>query len=180
MNMAIKPFDWKDWGALWELRAYQLKENGIILDPVPSQPDLSSPYERDYHRIGQVYLSGAGGFWLAWVGDTPIGHIGGQDLGGVVELRRMYTRANYRRRGVGTYLVCTLVEHCATNDVRAIELWTARDGPGHHLYEKLGFRVTDGPGVEFDDLGTTTQYTPGSDEVRMRLDLSQIRQVNGE
>jgi hypothetical protein len=37
--------------------------------------------EWDYHRIGEVYLRGSGGFWLAWAGDAPVGHVGAQDLG---------------------------------------------------------------------------------------------------
>ena len=171
--ISIKPFEWKYWATLWELRTYQLAEGGIIVDAEPGPPDLSSPYERDYHRIDKVYLRGAGNFWFAWLGDTPVGHVGGQDVGGAIELRRMYVRAEYRRRGVGTRLVRALIEHCAANGVKAIELWTSEDGSGRLLYEKMGFYVTEGPDKEFKDKEVLCAYSPSSaDEIRMRFDLS--------
>jgi hypothetical protein len=83
-------FDWQGWSALWKLRSHQLAERGIVVTVPPDRPDLCSPYERDYHRMDQVYLTGSGGFWIAWKGATPVGHIGAQDTGSVVELRRMY------------------------------------------------------------------------------------------
>jgi len=164
-TLQIKAFEWQCWDALWQLRAHQLAEHGIVVSSPVSEPDLSSPYERDYHRIEQVYLQGAGNFWIAWLGDTPVGHVGAQDLGGAVELRRMYVRADLRRRGVGTRLVRTLIEHCVAQSVRAIELWTAQNGPGRWLYERLGFRLVAEPGVAFKDV----PLSPG--EIRMRLDL---------
>jgi GNAT superfamily N-acetyltransferase len=171
-RVQVKPFKWEHWGALWELRAHQLAENGILLPDLPGEgegPDLSSPYEKDYHRIDSVYLSGAGSFWIAWLEDTPIGCVGAQDLGKVpgrgrgVELRRMYVREAYRRRGVGTCLVQALIDHCAAHGVGAVELWTAENGPGRHLYARLGFRVVPGPGPEFQDL------PEWRDQMRMRL-----------
>jgi len=72
---------------LWQLRKHQLAEDGIIVDTLPDQPDLSSPYEEDYHRIDQVYLKARGNFWIAWIDDLPLGHIGAQDKGDYIELR---------------------------------------------------------------------------------------------
>lgn len=164
-TLQIRAFEWQYWDALWELRAHQLAEHGIMVSSHVSEPDLSSPFERDYHRIGQVYLRGAGNFWIAWLGDTAVGHVGAQDLGGAVELRRMYVRAVFRRRGVGTRLVLALIEHCVAHGVRAIELWTDRNGPGRRLYERLGFRLVAEPGEAFKDV----PLSPG--EIRMRLDL---------
>ncbi len=170
--ISIKPFEWKYWNALWEIHSHHLAEYGIEIDAEPGPSDLSSPYEQDFHRIDQVYLSGAGNFWIAWVGDTPVGHIGAQDLGSVIELRRMYVRAEYRRRGIGTRLARTLIEHCITHKVKAIELWTREDGPGLSLYEKAGFRVTRGLGEEFKDVEARTGYSPMPGDVRMRLNLN--------
>jgi predicted N-acetyltransferase YhbS len=84
----------------------------------------------------------------------------------------MYVRAEYRRRGVGIRLVRTLIEHCVNNGVKAIELWTGEDGPGRFLYEKMGFRVTEGPGKEFRDKEIPCVHSPSTDEIRMRLDLN--------
>lgn len=169
-EIQIRYFDWQDWPALWQLRSQQLAANGIIITSLPSQPDLSSPYEQDYHRIDQVYLRGAGGFWIAWDGETPVGHVGAQDLGGVVELRRTYVHAGYRRQGVGKRLVRALIQHCNTRAVTAIELWTAETGPGRSLYSKLGFGIVDGPSEEFGDAPIPADEAPDA-EIRMRLDL---------
>ena len=179
--IAVKRFEWAHWAALWQLVGAHLAELGIVLDPEelissipPQKPDqvVRGEYEWDLHYIGVIYMRGAGGFWLAWEGDTPVGHVGAQDLGATgVELRRMYVRAEYRRRGIGTRLVQALIEHCAANGAHAIELWTERGGLGHRLYAKLGFRQTDLPGPEYGRVEAETGYRPGADEIRMRLDL---------
>lgn len=176
--ISVKPFEWEHWIPLCQLGISQLAEHGIILDPedipeAPEDTDRDCP-EWDLDHIAEVYLSGSGGFWLAWRGDMPIGHIGAQDLGRVVELRRMYVRAEYRLSGVGTRLVQALIKHCVTEGVRAIELWTAEDGPGRFLYEKLGFRRTDKPGPGFGNVDTATGRSPTADEIRMRLDLTDL------
>ena len=169
IDISIEPFCWQYWNALWKLRAFQLSEIGIRLHILPGRPDLDSPYEQDYHRIDQVYQSGAGNFWLAWAGQTPVGHIGAQAFGDAVELRRMYVRPDYRRLRVGTRLVQTLIDHCVTRRVGAIELWAAEHGAGRCLYEKLGFQVVREPGREFK------MVTPPEDEIRMRLELNGFR-----
>ena len=184
--IVIRPFEWAHWAALWQLVETHLIDQGIVLDsegeipPIPPQEPgqvVRSEWEWDLDYIGVLYLRGAGGFWLAWQGnrpsDTPVGHVGAQDLGaGGVELRRMYVRAAYRRRGIGTRLVQSLIEHCAAHGARAIELWTERGGLGHKLYAKLGFRPTEAPGPEYGRLEAETGYQPGKDETRMRLDLA--------
>jgi ribosomal protein S18 acetylase RimI-like enzyme len=124
-----------------------------------------------------VYLCGAGNFWLAWYNDLPIGYLGGQDVGGAIELRRMYVNGSYRRLGVGTALVRALIAHSRTHDLAAIELWTAADGPERPFHHALGFRETARPGEEFKNIRVRTRYTPGTDEIRMRLDV-QPRQLH--
>jgi GNAT superfamily N-acetyltransferase len=184
----VKRFEWAHWAALWQLVAAHLAENGIVLDPEevvpPIPPQAPDQVARDEHEwdldyIGVLYLQGAGGFWLAWQGkppgDVPVGHVGAQDLGaGGVELRRMYVRADYRRRGIGTHLVQALIEHCAAHGGHAVELWTARGGLGQRLYAKLGFRPTKAPGPEYAQVEAKTGYRPGEDEIRMRLGLSDV------
>ena len=60
----------------------RLAEHGIVLDPdgIPEKPE-----------------------------DTPVGMVGAQDLGGVIELKQMYVLPGYRRQSVGTLLVRTLI-----------------------------------------------------------------------
>ena len=166
VRFTVLAFRQQDWNALWLVRLRQLAESGVRLDVLPERPDHTSPYEQDYHRIDQVYLSGAGNFWLAWCEQLPVGHIGAQAFDDVVELRRLYVIPEYRRHGVGTALVRTLVEHCTTQRVRAIELWTVASGPGRGLYERFGFRVVDKPGPEF----RVVNYPAG--EIRMRFGLA--------
>jgi GNAT superfamily N-acetyltransferase len=174
-EVVVAPYAAAFWHDLWEIQAHHLAEHGVILGPddIPRQPQVVEPgaHEWDYHQIDRVYLSGRGGFWLAWFDGTPVGHVGAQDLGEGIELRRMYVRREFRRRGIGTLLVRELVGHCGCQGVSAIELWTAERGPGRALYETIGFRATAGPGFEFGNVGTLTRFEPGSDEVRMRLDL---------
>jgi GNAT superfamily N-acetyltransferase len=165
----IKPFQWGDgsWSGLWHLRNCQLVEEGIMTDydDVPEKPDLSSPYEKDYHRIDQVYLAARGSFWIAWIDDLPVGHVGAEDRGGYVELRHMYVRSDYRRRGIGALLVQALVKHCIEQKVDTVELWTAGDGLGRMLYEKFGFRQVEIPEEEYDGPDSNGQ-------IRMRLALT--------
>ena len=181
-GISIKPFEWKHWVPFCQLGIAQLAEDGIILDSAnipkvpPKVPAYIDPsdHEWDLDYIGEAYLRRAGGFWLAWHGEMPVGRVGAQDLGGVVELRRMYVMAQYRRRGAGTHLVEALIKHCMAKGVRAIELWTAKNGLGQLLYEKLGFCISDEPGPGFEDVGDLTGYSPGADEIRMRLDLAEV------
>jgi GNAT superfamily N-acetyltransferase len=165
-TLIIKPFGWEDWNALWQLRSFQLVEQGILVDPTPGSPDLSSPYEHDYHRIESIYLNGRGNFWIAWLGDQPVGHIGAQDMGDFIELRRMYVRDSFRRCGIGTHLVCRLIDRCGYQGVDLIKLWTDRAGPGWMLYKKLGFREVE---MANED---TKWITNEKGEIRMTLTLN--------
>jgi GNAT superfamily N-acetyltransferase len=149
VNISVRAFEWPDWYAMWKLRAYQLAEDGIIIDDAaPDPPDFNLPYdesnpnypEMDMERIDEAYLKGRGNFWIAWCGDQALGYVGAQDCGDYIELRRMYVRSEYRRQGIGTLLVQALIEHCNRQKVSAIKLWTAEDGLGHFLYAKCGFR----------------------------------------
>lgn len=171
----IKPFAWEDWRSLWEIRHARLAEHGIVPGPetIPAgpQPVGRDDHEWDYHELSSVYLQGAGGFWLAWHGGDPIGHIGAQDLGQVIELRRMYVRPDHRRRGVGSLLVQALLDDCAAHGASAIELWTSVDDLGRRLYEKHGFRVVERLEGDLESLIARTGSTPGDDEVRMRREL---------
>ncbi len=173
----VRSFAWEDWRALCLLDLAALAEDGVVLDPseIPEHPEPVSEEEDehgewDLDHIEEVYLHGAGGFWLAWDGDLAIGRIGGQDVGGVIELRRMYVRAEYRRRGVGAALVRPLIAHSRAHGARAIELWTEPGVAGRRLYATLGFRQTAGLGPEFGNAPALTKLT-GAGEIRMRLDL---------
>ena len=52
-----------------------------------------------------------------------------------------------------------------------VELWTAQAGAGRKLYESTGFHAVDAPGSEFANVAIIIGWTPGADEIRMRLQL---------
>ena len=80
------------------------------------------------------------GDWIAWKNNQPVGHVGAQDMGDYIELRRMYVRKMYRRAGIGTQLVGMLIDHCRQHGIRFIKLWTDPDGPGRLLYKNFYFQ----------------------------------------
>lgn len=174
-KLIVVPFTWCHWPALWQLRWRQLAEHGIDLSPAALPPYPAAvpegDAEWDYHHLAEVYLRGAGGFWLAYQGPLPVGHIGAQAIGDGIELRRMYVRADYRRRGIGQQLVVTLVTHCCNQGATIIELWTAAAGPGRRLYASVNFQPVDQHGPAFANVIAATGYRPGSDEIRLRLQL---------
>ena len=169
-RVAVRPYERDWWVPLSLLVHARLAEKGIILDAgaIPDEPPDTGPdsYEWDLEHMGEVYLRGAGGFWLAWCNELAVGHVGARDLGGVAELRRMFVRADYRRRGIGTRLVKTLIEHCASGGISAIESWTPFDGLGQRLYRTCGFHEVVSRGAEFGAAELRQ-------EMRMRLDLTE-------
>lgn len=170
MSLTIQPFTWDTWPDLWQLRIAQLAEHGVHIDPTPAPPDPASPYEPDLHHIDEVYLTNAGNFWLAWWDEVPVGQVGAQDIGGAIELRRMYVRAEYRRRGIGARLIEALIAHCHCQNMTTIELWTENDGLGQPLYEKFGFVVVDEQGHLYQQ--SVAPYRSFLNQIRMRLTLA--------
>ncbi len=172
-NITIKPFEWQDWDALWTLHGYGLAEAGVFLDGPIEPPDFSLVYdetlsehgERDMERIDECYLKRRGNFWIAWIDDQPVGSVGAQDMDDFVELRRMYVRKEYRRLGIGSMLVRSLIDHCKVQKVGKIKLWTAAGGPGRFLYATLGFQQVPLQGDEVNH-----RYALDG-EIRMCLDL---------
>ena len=157
-SILVRPFEWKDWEAMWQLRGWQLAESGIFVDgPIPP-PDFDLVYdetnpdvhEMDLERIDEAYLKARGNFWIAWLEDQPVGFVGAQDKSDYVELRQMYVRQEFRRLGIGSLLVTALIEHCRGQKVGLVKLWTAKGGPGRYLYARLGFRQVELEGDELN------------------------------
>jgi GNAT superfamily N-acetyltransferase len=175
--VSINAFTLSDWPALWVIHLAHLAEDGIIIDPsmIPDRPrpDLEQPYEWDFHHIEELYLGGAGNFWIAHYAGQPAGFMGGQDLGGVIEVRRVYVVASLRRQGIGRALMYALIQYSRVHSVAAIEVWTGVNGLGRKLYEACGFQVTAQPGLGFADESLLAPYihTRGADEIRLRLEL---------
>lgn len=174
--IVVRAFAWADWRALWEVRLAQLAEHGVLLDvaAIPAAPQAVpwGSYEWDLHHLDEVYLCGVGGFWLAWAGTLPVGYVGAQNVGRVAEVRRLYVRAEHRRRGIGSHLLSALTAHCAAQGALAVEVWSG-PGPARRLYSRAGFVPVAAIGQEFLAAPNVTGHTPGPDEVRLRLDLWQ-------
>ncbi len=173
-KILIKSFTWDDWYAMWKLQACHLAEDEIFIDDAAQgPPDFTLPYdetnlnypEMDMERIDLAYLAGRGNFWMAWIDDQPVGMVGAQDMGEYIELRRMYVRQEYRRLGIGTFLVQALIEQCKQKDVKLVKLWTEDQGPGKFLYSTLGFRQVEAQGEE----RTHFRFLQG--EMRMQKEL---------
>ncbi|MEZ4866597.1 MAG: GNAT family N-acetyltransferase [Caldilineaceae bacterium] len=175
LPIVIQPYTSAHWLAMWRLHLAQLAEHGIHLtdDAIPTVPGLPEHdrYEWDLNHIDEVYCRGGGGFWLAWQHEEPVGCVGGQDLGGVIELRRMYVRATHRRQGIGALLVQALIVHCRTQGINTVELWTDEGGMGQPFYEQLGFQQVQRPGPGFEGVNQATRRYPKPGEIRMQLKL---------
>lgn len=62
----------------------------------------------------------------------------------IAEIKRIYVRPEYRRRGIATALICALEESVAATGRRKLILETAVDTTSsHNLYFSLGYQLRD-------------------------------------
>ena len=94
------------------------------------------------------FLPPKGLFLVAWVDGVPAGCGGWRDLGdGRAEIKRMFTAAAYRNRGVARAVLAALERTAAQAGVEEIVLETGTVQPeAIALYESSGYRPTDGFG----------------------------------
>jgi putative acetyltransferase len=81
-------------------------------------------------------------FFVARIGTTPVG-CGGIQLYGreYGELKRMYVRPSFRRRGLGRQMLEQLAAHAAAHGVALLRLETGvHQTEAVRLYEGFGFR----------------------------------------
>lgn len=99
------------------------------------QPDLLD--------VENFYQTGAGGFWVALVGEKPIGTIALRDIGKRQgALRKMFVKAAYRGRehAAAETLLRTLLAAARTAGLEEIFLGTTEKFlAAHRFYEKHGF-----------------------------------------
>lgn len=123
----------------------QSQEFGIPITAA-DQPDLAD--------IEGFYQNGAGGFWVAQVGEDIVGTIGLKDIGaGQAALRKMFVAATWRGREhrVAQGLLDTVLLESAARGISAIYLGTtAFFLAAHRFYEKNGFTR-----IEPEDLPTS-------------------------
>lgn len=109
---------------------------GCVLDVDGEMPDLRSP---------ATHMADAGGlFWVAERAGELVGTVSCRPtaVAGMLELKRLYVRADQRRQGLARHLV-TLVEDAACDaGFPAIELWSdSRFTAAHIFYARQGFRL---------------------------------------
>lgn len=98
-------------------------------------------HSRDWRR-----LVGEGDWFLAWVGDRPVGiaaGVAGDDLPGERHLVAMWVDAAHRGSTAATQLVEAVCDWARAQGAGAVTLWVA-DGNlrARRFYERLGFRST--------------------------------------
>ena len=103
----------------------------INIDELTDLKDIQSNYiERDN-----------GNFWVATHNNNVVSCIGIMSLNGYdYELRRMYTKIEFRGLGITQTLMSVLFEWCTMHNIHSIYLeanenWRA----ANHIYEKFGF-----------------------------------------
>ena len=101
------------------------------LDELPDLVDIHASYQRE----------GRGNFWVASDGARLVGCIGLCVLSGAdFELRRMYTHAGYRGRGIAQRLLDEALRWSRSKGVRCLYLETNEQWKAaHYIYEKNGF-----------------------------------------
>ena len=83
---------------------------------------------------GGEVVAGAG----LWLMDWPPHIVGAKAQRG--NILNVYTRADYRRRGLARRLMNTILDWCRANDVETVILHASAEGRA--LYESLGFKAT--------------------------------------
>lgn len=112
----------------------QRREFGIPVT-LEAQPDLVD--------IAGFFRKGAGDFWVALAGRTPVGTIGLLDIGeGRGCLRKMFVHATWRGRekGLAQELLDTLLRHAANHGIGEILLGTIdKFVAAQRFYRRNGF-----------------------------------------
>ena len=116
--------------------------------------DLSSEYEYDENFISEsrrYFESGEQTTVIAFDGETPVGCASlsyiwimptySHPTGNRAHLMNVYTRADYRRRGISKKMVEILIGEAKGNGVTEISLDATE--MGIPLYESLGFKASD-------------------------------------
>jgi GNAT superfamily N-acetyltransferase len=102
-------------------------------------------FDRDIADIPATYQDVGGAFWVMADGTDVIGTVAVLPReNDTCELKRLYLRKRYRRAGLGTRLLKTMIGWAITHGFRRIVLWSdTLFDPAHRMYVKFGFTPTD-------------------------------------
>jgi N-acetylglutamate synthase-like GNAT family acetyltransferase len=85
-------------------------------------------------------------FWLVEMKHQIVGCIAIVKKGRrEAQLRWFFVHPDFRRRGIGQYLLAEAVEFCKQQKYETISLWTTSElRTAHRLYTRVGFKKTEG------------------------------------
>jgi N-acetylglutamate synthase-like GNAT family acetyltransferase len=105
--------------------------------------DIRAEDQPDLLDVGNFYLTGAGGFWVALSGDEVVGTIALRDIGNAQgALRKMFVKGTHRgsEHAVALRLLQQLVRSATHAGIEQLYLGTTeRFAAAHRFYEKHGF-----------------------------------------
>ncbi len=116
-------------------REQAANDQNTFVDIYDSQPDLNA--------IEAFYVVPGGIFFIAKDSQGNVaGFVGLKYVSpGQAELKRLAVLPEYRRQGLGTQLVRSLIAWATDQGFETIHLWTGRTERARPIYEKCGFTV---------------------------------------
>jgi ribosomal protein S18 acetylase RimI-like enzyme len=147
--VVLGPDDWPEWRAL-RLEALQAEPAAFSSTYAES---VAQPDEYWQRRLGDEQRL----HFMAKASDRAVGMVGchlGADEGNpsLADVFGMYVSKRYRRHGVGSLLLRSLIERVSTlPEVTTVRLWVGESQlPARRLYESAGFQIV---GLEHDPRG---------------------------
>ena len=96
-------------------------------------------FEKEIDGLPDRYKQPKGCILLAMYNEQPVGCVAlGSLSNGVCEMRRLYIKPEFRRKGIGTALCWSIIEQAKKIGYTHLRLSTALE-PAKFLYKSLGF-----------------------------------------
>jgi len=117
-----------------------LKEEFCEYADVPWLVQYYQDFEEEIDNLPDRYKQPEGSILLAKYNGQPAGCVGLREVSsGVCEMKRLYVRPKYRRKGIGTALCEALMDQAKKVGYTYMRLATALEVP-KTLYKSIGFK----------------------------------------
>lgn len=141
-NILIRPFQDSDEGPVQDL----FVDVNRALAPLDLHEAFEGYIQRSLNeemgRVADYYAEKGGGFWVAVSGDDLMGMFGLEPSEKGMELRRMYTHPNARRRGVARAMLARAEAETARMGASQLDLSTSELQPAAlGLYRGAGYAL---------------------------------------
>lgn len=132
--MKIRPVTKHDVPQIISLIGEVWAEYECVLDTEKEETYLLAP--------GEYFRAKNGDFWVAVEKNEIVATVAVQMLDHkTAELKSLYVRKDFRRRGLGEDLATLAVKYAGMRRAKEIILWSdTRFAAAHRLYERLGFK----------------------------------------